>query len=184
VVTQNLFQMRSRVVQAAAAANLLKAPDTDTLTSATLPNHPGAVDYLQREQLTFMDRYGDWLWLALFSMGGVSSAFAWLAQRFARKRRELVDEVLDRLVCVVTDAREAGTLDDLDDLALEIDSLVTHAVRYARLRTTGARAMSALRLAIEAARAAVAERRRDLMDKQSKEATVPAKASPRITAAS
>ena len=181
-VTQFLFQMRSRVVQATPAANLIKAPETETLTSATLPNHPGAVDYLQREQLTFMDRYGDYLWLALFSMGGISSGFAWLAQRFARKRRELVDVVLDRLMGILTEARECKSVAALDDLALEIDGLVTHAVRYARFRTTDTRTMSALMLAIEGARAAITDRRRDVLDEAAVRDTAVPK--PRITAAS
>ena len=87
-VIQYLFQMRSRIAQAVPAVNLMKAPDNDTITSAALPNHPGTVDYLNREQETFMDRYGDWLWLLLFAGGGISSALAWVAEVLARKRRE------------------------------------------------------------------------------------------------
>lgn len=161
-ITQYLFQMRSRIAQATPAVNLMRAPDNDTITSAALPNHPGAVDYFNREQETFMDRYGDWLWLLLFAGGGVSSAIAWVAQLFARKRRELVDEVLDRLTCVLSDAHKAKTPGELDALTEEIDNLITHAIRYARYRTTNTQAFGALILAIDSARAAVAERRRDL----------------------
>ena len=49
-VTQYLFQMRSRISRTAPSVNLMKAPESDTLTSAALPNHPGAVDYFSREQ--------------------------------------------------------------------------------------------------------------------------------------
>jgi hypothetical protein len=45
--------------------------------------------------MTFMDRYGEWLWLALFASGGIGSGIAWITQLFVRKRRELVDKVLD-----------------------------------------------------------------------------------------
>jgi TRAP-type uncharacterized transport system substrate-binding protein len=163
-VTQYLFEMRSRIAQTTTAVNLMKAPDNDTATSAAIPNHPGAVDYFNREQMTFMDRYGDWLWLALFAGGGLSSGFAWVAQLFVRKRRELVDKVLDRLLCILSDARAATTVAALDDLAIEIDGLVTHAVRHARRRTSGTKTMSALIMAIDSARAAIADRRRDLID--------------------
>jgi TRAP-type uncharacterized transport system substrate-binding protein len=163
-VTQYLFQMRSRIARETASVNLMKAPDNDTITSAALPNHPGAVDYFNREQETFMDRYGDWIWLLLFAGGGVSSAMAWIAQFFARKRRELVDEVLDRLTCILSEARDAASVADLDALTVEIDGLVTHAIRYARYRTTNTRALGALILAIDSARAAVADRRRSILD--------------------
>jgi TRAP transporter TAXI family solute receptor len=162
--TQDLFQYRPRLAVMTPAANELKALDTDTATGAALPIHPGAIDYFAREQLTFMERYGDWLWLALFSMGGVSSAAAWLAQHLGRKRRELIDVLLDRLLKILADARDATTVKALDDLALELDRLVVNAVKYARNRTTNARSMSALILGIDSARAAIADRRRDILD--------------------
>ncbi|HEY8564400.1 MAG TPA: TAXI family TRAP transporter solute-binding subunit [Beijerinckiaceae bacterium] len=160
---QYLFQMRSRIAAAAPSVNQMRAPDTDTSTSAALPNHPGAVDYFNREQLTFMDRYGDWIWMILFFGGGVSSAAAWVFQLFARKRRELVDEVLDRLLCILSEARGAKSVAALDELAAEIDGLVIHAVRYARHRTTGTRTLSALIMAIDSARAAIADQRRTML---------------------
>jgi TRAP-type uncharacterized transport system substrate-binding protein len=162
--TQNLFQMRSRLALATPAANQMKALDTDTATGAALPIHPGAIDYFAREQLTFMDRYGDLLWLAVFSMGGVSSALAWMFQQFARKRREMIDVLLDRLLKILTAAREAKTVADLNALAIELDRLVSLAVKYARNRTTTARSMGALMLGIDSARAALADRRRDILD--------------------
>ncbi|HEX8166666.1 MAG TPA: TAXI family TRAP transporter solute-binding subunit [Beijerinckiaceae bacterium] len=163
-VAQHLFQMRSRIAQSAPAIHLMKAPETETATSAALPNHQGAIDYFMREQRTFMDRYGDWIWIGLFAGGGLSSAFAWITQLFVRKRRELVDKVLDRVLCILSEARAADTVAKLDDLALEIDGLVTHAVRHARRRTTGTKTMTALIVAIDSARSAIADRRRDLLD--------------------
>jgi hypothetical protein len=163
-VAQYLFQMRSRIAQAAPSVNLMKAPDIETSTSATLPNHQGAIDYFNREQMTFMDRYGEWLWLAVFASGGIGSGLAWITQLFVRKRRELVDKVLDRLLCILSEAREAKTVNQLDELSIEIDGLVTHAVRHARLRTTNTKTMTALLMAMDSARAAVAERRRGLLD--------------------
>ena len=50
---------------------------------------------------------------------------------------------------------------------MEIDHLVTHAIRHTRQQTTNTHAMSALILAIDAARAAVADHRRDLQDRRS-----------------
>ena len=71
--------------------------------------------------------------------------------------------MLDRLLCILSEARGAKTVAEIDDLALEIDGLVTHAVRHARKRTTGTKTMGALMLAIDSARAAIADRRRDIL---------------------
>ena len=168
-ITQYLFQMRSRIAQTT-PVNLMKAPDNDTMTSAALPNHPGAVDYFNREQETFMDRYGDWLWLLLFAGGGVSSALAWIAR------------VL-RAQATGACGRSAGPADSASrrrarprprptstPCRAELDHLVTHAIRYARRHTTNTRAMSALILAIDfcagrdrrAVRATFSGRRRPL----------------------
>jgi hypothetical protein len=152
--------MRGRIAKSEPAINLMKPPDDSSAMSAALPNHPGAVDYLTREQETFMDRYGDWVWLGLFFGGGVSSAAAWTFQLFARRRRELIDEVLDRLLSILNEARSAVDPGQLDELSCEIDALVIKAVRQAHLGATDTRTMSALILAIDAARAAIADQRR------------------------
>ncbi len=51
-------------------------------------------------------------------------------------------------------------------MATEIDDLVTDAVRHARWRTTTTRTMSALILALDSARAAVADRRHELGERR------------------
>ncbi len=166
-VTQHLFELRSRLARSARSANLMKAPDFDDAvgaTSARLPNHPGAVDYFQREQQTFFDRYEDMIYLVAFCGGGLGSAFAWLAQRLARKQREATDMALDRLIDLLTEARAAETTADLDGLALEIEALVVRVVRHTRRKTVDSRTMGALMLALDATRAAVIDRRRHLRE--------------------
>jgi hypothetical protein len=159
---QHVFQLRSRIAISSPAASGLKAPDLETSTSAALPIHPGAIDYYEYGQLTFMERYGEWLWLALFSVGGVSSGFAWAAQGVARKRREVINRVLDRLTIILSEARSVNSEGELDSLELEVDELVISAVIQARRRSTGARTMGALIIAIDSARASLERRRRQL----------------------
>jgi hypothetical protein len=152
--------MRPRVAREYSFVNLMKQPPDEM--SAALPNHRGAIDYFNREQQTFMDRWGDWLWLSLFAVGGLTSIFAWLGQLFMRRRQEVIDRILDRLLCMIPEAREAADSAELKTLAGEIDDLVTYAVRHARWRTTAARTMSALVIALDGVRAAIADRRREL----------------------
>lgn len=161
-LTERLFENRSALAKSSRVALSMKAPGSDDATSAVLPNHRGALDYFNREQLTFMDRYGDWLWFGLFAATGVSSAFAWIGRMFTRRRREAVDDALDRLCRILGEARHAQSREALAAISSEIDRLIAICVRRARRRTTSTRTMGALMLAIEAARAAVRDRREEL----------------------
>jgi len=161
-VTANLFRLRSRISAATATINLLKPPDTESATSAALPVHPGAVDYLNREQLTFMDRWGDWLWLGLFAGGALTSVFAWISQLFARQKREAVDEVLERLSSLLARARKSETQEELADLTLQLDDVVRQAIRFTRRGLTNMSVMSALMMAIDSTRSAIGDRGRSI----------------------
>jgi hypothetical protein len=162
-LTELLFRMRAAVAEREPAINLMQPPDNDTAMTARLPNHRGTIDYLNREQVTFMTRYGDWIWLGLFAGGGVTSLFGWLAQMLARKRREAIDGVLDRLLRILSEARQSNSADKLNDLALEIDGLLASAIHFARHHTTNTHTMGSLIVALDGARAAVADRRRELV---------------------
>jgi TRAP-type uncharacterized transport system substrate-binding protein len=161
-VVQHLFEMRPLIAKTEPSINLMKAPDNDAALSAPLPNHRGAADYFNREQQSFMDRWGDWLWFGLFAVGGLASGVTGLRHLFVQRRQQTIDAVLDRLLGILTEARDTNEIGKLDGLASEIDGLVIHAVRHARWRTTNARTMSALIIALDSARAAILDRRREL----------------------
>jgi hypothetical protein len=156
---QALFAHRLELTRATELAWQIKGLEDDGATFAKLPNHRGALDYYNREQQTFMDLYGDWLWLGLFAAGGVSSGLAWLVQLLSRRRKQLVESILDRLLEILSEARAANTVKRLDELTIEVDGLVTHAIRQARWRATDPTSTTALTLAIDSSRAAIADRR-------------------------
>lgn len=162
-VTQHLFELRTLFQEKTPAADYMKAPDYETTaaaTSARLPIHPGAIDYYEREQRGFVERYGDLIYLLAFLAGGFGSATAWLRQRFARLRRERTDTVLDRLLEIVEAARGERDPKALGELGTEIDGLAAEIVRDARLREVEPQTMNMVTVAIDAARSTVAESRR------------------------
>ena len=57
-------------------------------------------------------------------------------QILSRRRKQLVENVLDRLLEILGEARKAADIDTLDKLTIEIDGLVTHAIRQARWRAS------------------------------------------------
>ena len=159
---QSLFANRLQLAQENALAWQIKGLPEEGATFAKYPNHRGALDYYNREQQTFMDLYGDWLWLALFAAGGLSSGLAWLLQTVFRRRQRLVDSILDRLLEISTEARDAKDTMRLDELAREVDGLITHAVRQARWRASSPISTTALTLAIDSSRHALTDRRQYL----------------------
>ncbi len=89
-VTQHLFEMRTALAETVPAAEDVSPPnyeDTADATSARLPIHPGAIDYYEREQETFIERYESWIYLIAIVGGGLGSTAAWLRQRLGRIRR-------------------------------------------------------------------------------------------------
>lgn len=163
--TQHLFEWRSKLAAAAPAAKLMKAPDFDSTvaaTSARLPNHPGAVDYFEREQQTFLERYEDYIYLLAFFGGTIGSGVAWLGQRLARERRERIDVVLDRLLDILREVRAAESTAELDAIAVETDGLVADVVSHARARSIDTRTVSALILAVDGVHAAIGDARRQI----------------------
>ncbi|AWN41551.1 TAXI family TRAP transporter solute-binding subunit [Methylobacterium durans] len=162
-VTQQLFEKRTAAARATEAAEYVQAPAYDTTaaaTSARIPIHPGAIDYFEREQHGFVDRYGDTLYLLGALAGGLVSVLAWIRQRLAGLRRERIDEIMDRLIDVIGLARGTGDRLELDRLSAEIDALAADTVRYAREREPDPRTMSAVSIAIETARATLQDARR------------------------
>lgn len=165
-LVENLFQMRSRLAVKTRLANFMRAPEMETTASATsavLPNHPGAVDYFERETQSVMDRYGDWIYLAAFFGSGAISALAWFIQRMRHKRRDAIDDVLDRLLEILADARKAETADALDALTAEVDDLFRVAVEHARDGQADNRTTSAIVLALDGVRSAIEDRRRIIL---------------------
>ena len=84
-------------------ANLIDAPDTSK--SAALPVHPGAANYLDDNEETFFERYGDWIYILMAVLGFGGSAVAAIASRFSQKKDERADHLLGRLLSILKDAR-------------------------------------------------------------------------------
>ncbi len=161
-MTQQLFELRPAAARVTAAAEYVQAPAYETTvaaTSARVPIHPGALDYYEREQHGFVERYGDTIYLLAAVAGGLGSVLAWLRQRLARLQRERSDEVTDRLLEIVDEAAGLTDPEALAARAREIDRLAADLVREARRREPAPHTLATLGIALETAKATVAERR-------------------------
>ena len=158
-VTQHFFEMRTAMSRSTEAANYIVAPTYDTTaaaTSARIPIHPGAIDYFEREQHGFLDRYGDSLYMLGVLVGGLASAFAWLRQRLASLRRESIDDVIDRALEITRLATTDRASVNVSALRREIDQLATDVVIYARQRAPDMNTIKTAEIALATARSALA----------------------------
>ncbi len=157
-VTQHLFEMRAALAETVPAAEALTYPayeDTADATTARLPIHPGAIDYYEREQETFIERYESWIYLVAILGGGICSTLAWLRQRLGRIRRQRIEVATTRLLALRSAVRGETDRDRLDALAGEVDDLAASIARHALNRPTEPRLLGAATVAIEAARSTI-----------------------------
>ncbi len=158
-VTQHIFEHRAEVAVRAPAADQITFPIYDTTAAATtarLPNHPGAIDYFEREQESFIERYESWIYLVAILGGGVGSAFAWLRQSLFRIRRERIEVATSRLLAIRSEAARTSEPERLHAMADEVDSVAANVARQALNRRADTRLMQAATLAVDAARSTIA----------------------------
>ena len=159
--TQHLFEMRTLLAETTPAANDVLHPAYDTTvgaTSARLPIHPGAIDYYEREQESFIERYESWIYLVAIFGGGLGSVAAWLRQRVGRIRRERIEVATLRLLEIRSSARGETGPAKLEAMAAETDDLAASIARHTMRRTTEPRTLAGATLAVDAARSTIARR--------------------------
>ncbi len=169
-VTQQIFEKRSVAAQKTGAADYVQAPayeTTSAATSARIPIHQGAIDYYEREQHSFIERYGDTLYLFGALAGFVISVLAWIRQRLARLRREHIDEIIERLLEIIDQARTLRDPDAIEGLNIEVDKLATEAVRYTCENEPDAKTLSAASIAIDTARKTISDCRKIAVEPRS-----------------
>lgn len=160
-VTQHLFEMRAALAETTPAADDVTHPAYDTTagaTSARLPIHPGAIDYYEREQESFIERYESWIYLVAIFGGGLGSVAAWLRQRIGRIRRERIEVATLRLLEIRSNARGSSDRGKLEAMASETDDLAASIARHAMRRAAEPHTLAAATLAVDATRSTVTRR--------------------------
>ena len=124
--------------------------------------HPGAAAYLDGEERSFFDIYGDWLYYGLFGFGLLGSSFAWMTRMLTPVARVSNTHLFERLLSMLASTRKASTGDELDELEREADEIFANAVRKAEAEALDETQLMTFSLALAYLRQAIAERRRSL----------------------
>jgi TRAP transporter TAXI family solute receptor len=156
-LTRHIFENRAELAAMVPLAAGIAAPDT--AKTARHPVHPGAAAFLDDEELTFMDEYGDWIYFSVMVVGIFGSAFAALSTRFRRQSHEQARR-LEQLLGLMRTARRCHDADELDRLEQDADDIFAATLQVAAHEEIDPNRLAAFSLALEQVRHAIGERRR------------------------
>jgi TRAP-type uncharacterized transport system substrate-binding protein len=121
-LTQTILSVRRDLLGEQPIFAQITAPSTDQ--DAYLPLHPGAAAFYNGTQQSFMDEYGNWIYLTPMALGGAATMLA-AAWKFLRIGEPASPEgPLDSLYALGRRIRKADTEAELLDIEDEIDNIL------------------------------------------------------------
>jgi ABC-type nitrate/sulfonate/bicarbonate transport system substrate-binding protein len=154
---RQLFTIRQSLAKEVAGAAHIKKPDTDK--DAELPVHRGAAAYIDGTERTFLERYSDFFWFAILVLSGLGSAGAWLRHFSKRDEREANTVHRDKVLTLISRAREAETPEELLAMEREVDRTLRETLDAYDDGAIEEEDLSAFGLVLEQFHHAVADRR-------------------------
>ena len=125
--TKHLFAIRQTLASEVPSSAKIETPDTSK--DGPVPVHPGAAAYIDGELKTFFDRYNDLLYWGLMIVSFFGSALAGLASYTKSDDRMRRMKALEQLLDIIASARNAETIQALDELQAETDKIHGDMVR-------------------------------------------------------
>jgi TRAP-type uncharacterized transport system substrate-binding protein len=154
----------SRLSLAAKMAGEVKieAPATDK--DADVLVHQGALDYLNDNQQSFFDRYGDDIFYGMLIFPVFGSAIAGVASYLRNDSRTRRLRLLQRVLDLVRKAHHAQTLEGLEQLQIDADNLVIGIVHLSEHEEFDETVRMSFSFALDQLRFAIAARRTAILD--------------------
>jgi TRAP transporter TAXI family solute receptor len=162
-LTRLLVTLRPQIVGDTPAVNQLDLPSTED-KAARLPNHPGAVAFIDGETKTFFERYGDYIYIGIMAFSLLGSALAALFSGFARRPDPIPSDVLmSDLVVEIERVRQADQPATLDMIEDEADATIARLLRAATKKGGDSGEVAAVALLVSEFRYTLARRREALL---------------------
>jgi TRAP-type uncharacterized transport system substrate-binding protein len=121
-LTQTIMSVRRDLLHEQPIFAQITAPSTDQ--DAYLPLHPGAAAVYNSTTQSFMDEYGNWIYLTPMVLGGIATAFAAAWKFLGIGKSERQQGPLDSLYALGRRIRTVGTEAELSDIESEIDEIL------------------------------------------------------------
>ncbi|CAI0347668.1 C4-dicarboxylate ABC transporter substrate-binding protein [Hyphomicrobiales bacterium] len=161
-LTKDILGLRLTLAAEVPAVQALETPSTDK--DAPLPVHSGAAAYIDGEQESFFDRYGDWFYIGAMALSALGTGGAALLGRESANRRRRAMSGLDELLELLNVIRSCEEEAELMRLGREADQILTRVLADYAKGDLDTAALAAYRLAIDQVGRAVAERQRALAE--------------------
>ena len=120
--TQTLMKVRRDLLREQPIFAQMTAPSTDA--DAYLPLHPGAAAFYNGTQQSFMDEYGNYIYLGPMILGGIASVLAAAWKFLGIGQPETIEGPLDTLYGLARRIRGAGNEAELSDIEEKIDGIL------------------------------------------------------------
>src|SRR6266404_9235631 len=156
-LARQLFSIRQSLAKQVPGAAHIKKPDTDK--DAELPVHRGAAAYIDGNERTFLDRYGDYFWFTLLVVSGLGSAGAWLRQYAKRDERQETTEFRNSIMAMISKVRTAQSVEELLAMQREVDAIIRETLQCHDDGAIDEEDLAAFGLVLELFDHAVADRR-------------------------
>lgn len=120
-LTQAIMSVRRDLLVEQPIFAQIAAPNTDA--DAYLAVHPGAAAFYNGTQQSFMDEYGNWIYLAPMMLGAMATVLA-AALRFLSVKPTAIDGPLDALYAMARRIRKSAVEAELEAVEDEIDEIL------------------------------------------------------------
>ncbi|MCW2283414.1 TRAP-type uncharacterized transport system substrate-binding protein [Rhodoblastus acidophilus] len=150
-------------------ADAIAPPDTDK--SAPMLAHRGAAQYVDDDEKTFIDLYGDYLYLGAPVAGAVGSFTIWLFGRWTRGSAPSAGDFTQEVLEIAVRVRRAPRVEDLDAADESLDRILHELLEALRAKTLSAEGLDVFRLAFEQTREWIRERRHFLARREPEKAS-------------
>ena len=155
--TRQLFAARQQVMAEFPLAAKLETPDTDK--DAAIPVHPGAAAFVDGDEKSFNDRYGDYIWWALMALSAMGSAGAWFAGILKKDERNTNNSGRDHLLEMLTTVRRCDSIEELDRMQAEADDILRQTLLCFEHGTIAEGALTTFNIALGQFHSAIADRK-------------------------
>ena len=121
-----IYENKADLALADGFASKIEPADTDK--DAFIVAHQGAAEYINDDTKSFMDRYSDLMYLGMATLGIIGSIFAGVYTKITRVAPEKASELATAILDIGERMEHAKTLDQLDALQDELNSILRGAV--------------------------------------------------------
>ncbi len=152
-----IYENKSELALDGGFASKIEPAATDK--DAFIVAHPGATEYINDESKSFIERYSDLMYVALAALGIIGSLFAALYAKVTRIAPEKASELATAVLDVGERIADAKSLDALDELQDELETILRRVVIGMRDGTISGDGMDTFKLGYEFVRDEIGMRR-------------------------